>query len=1745
MSEKRLKLGFQRKTAAEQIREIHAYSLENKQDLDFSENLLARVDNLDVIYEDFKKVHNSIISLLATDEEFAAEDEIRKQVDLLYFGVKASASKVILAQTRHNMQINTPPTAVARLPKINIPIFDGNLKAWPAFYDLFCSMIHNNSSLSSIEKFHFLRTSLEKDAFNLIKSIPVSENNYLIAHDTLVKRFQNTRFLATNYFNEIYTAQSLTRSSAKDLRNLADIFRENLEALKLLKFNVDGWDFIIFNILLQKLDAKTRTDFELKYSHMDMPTYKDLVSFLEGHCKALESVYNMAPSSSKNKPGAQRSTTEQHPRFSRQSSAFLTADPCQNTLSGNSTDKSLSNFPKANCLLCSALHGLHRCPAFLSKSSNERLSFARRHKLCTNCLRSPHSVRNCRSTITCRICSNPHHTLLHLNKTNEQTSTSGRLKETSSSNSETLTSSDAASEVQLNNPVVNGTQQPSVLNASTSTLCVASTVLLSTAQVEIRDAYGGFQRVRVLLDTASMANFISEPCVNRLGLARTNCSQSLEGLNGMSSATSKGMANCFIKPVTNKNPTFCFDAVILPKLCSTQPKVNIHIDEWKHIKGLSLADPKFNIPGPIDILLGAELVPYILGPGRVFGIPGQPVGLETVFGWVLQGKIQAKTPLYTSLLSCHTSLDFSLDTTIQKFWELESVPKASSLSEEDLQCEAFFKTTTSRTESGSFIVGLPFRHSSPLLGDSYSQALRRFTLLENKLAKDEDLFKRYSSFVKEYIDRNYISEVPISHYREPSAYYIPHHSVTTGKFRVVWDASAKTSNGLSLNDNLMSGPKLHHEVSEILLKFRSYPVAFICDIKQMYCQILVRSEDRQYQRMLWRFSRSENLKEYQMNRVTFGIKSAPYLALRTLKELASGEQQSFPLASEVLRQNMYVDDCCSSAPDVPTALKIQRELISLLKRGGFELGKWASNHPELLTAVSSTDTKMSLDFQCEGPTIIKVLGLQWDPSNDVFSYAFTPVESHCTKRSILSQIARIFDPLGFLAPVCLSAKHMLQQLWISNAGWDEVPSAAIVEEWNIFKSELPNLSDIKLKRLLFSGNSSRLELHGFCDASSIGYGCIIYIREISSSGQISVTVVSAKSKVAPLKTQSLPRLELCAAVLLADLMNFVQETYSKNWVVDRVYAWSDSQVTLAWISASPHRWKTFIANRVSHIQSSIPPSSWRYIPTQLNPADCASRGLSPNQLLCHALWWQGPDFLFEKEDSWPQQPMLIEQTSTEIFKEEQKTSLHTSFDKHFISELLSRVSSLPKILRIVAFVLRFISNAKRKNSQEGVVTPLEIFRARQAIILQLQKEHFSDIITNINSNSLLPKPFRKLAPFIDEAGILRVGGRLRKSGLPFDVKHPILLPKNSRFTDLVIEFTHREHFHPGLKTLHNILVQTFWILSPRAAIYRCLSKCIKCFRLKPKSYAPVMADLPSFRVSQLKAFSKVCLDYAGPFLITLGKHRGAKTSKAYICLFVCCATKALHLELCSDLSSDCFLAAFRRFISRRGRVSDLYSDQGTNFIGASSQLHSFAKTTAEKLSINWHFNPPAAPHFNGLSEAGVKAVKTHIYRVTDSQILTYEEFYTLLTQIENILNSRPLCILSDDPNDLSPLTPSHFLTLEPTSSFSEPDYKDLKINRLDRWQLIQRMQADFWTRWSQEYLHTLQQRSKWLESQENIKLNVLVLIKNESKSSLKWPLGRVVKLHPGNDGVVRVATVRTQQGLFQRPVVKLCPLPAS
>lgn len=492
----------------------------------------------------------------------------------------------------------------------------------------------------------------------------------------------------------------------------------------------------------------------------------------------------------------------------------------------------------------------------------------------------------------------------------------------------------------------------------------------------------------------------------------------------------------------------------------------------------------------------------------------------------------------------------------------------------------------------------------------------------------------------------------------------------------------------------------------------------------------------------------------------------------------------------------------------------------------------------------------------------------------------------------------------------------------------------------------------------------------------------------------------------------------------------------------------------------------------------------------------------------------------------------------------------------FVEKIVHRFSSFSKSVRVLAYCRRFVYNIRsaKTDRQINYLLVHELQEAEILIVRSVQQLHFADDYFSLCEHGELPDNSKllPLAPFLDEHKLLRVGGRLRNSVLPFDAKHPIVLPSKHHITNLIIDESHERTLHGGVQLTLNHLRNVFWVVNGRRIVRQRIGRCLICFRHRPKLSTQLMGDLPAHRVQPTAPFSSVGIDYAGPFNISPSKGRGRTSTKGYVSLFVCLVTKAIHLELVSDLSSDTFLAALKRFVGRRGLCVDIFSDCGTNFVGANRQLkinQKWYRTFIEEKAIpylvekriQWHFIPPSSPHFGGLWEAGVKSMKTHLRKTVGDQVLTFEEFSTVLCQIESCLNSRPLCPMTNDIDDLAVLTPGHFLIQRAMLATPEPIIETKPLQQ--RWKNCEFLAQRFWRQWSSEYLSRLQHRPKWLKRQQNIKVDDIVLIRDERILPNQWPLGKVIEAHPGDDGLVRVATIKTRTGLFKRPIAKLCLLP--
>ncbi|XP_043064528.1 uncharacterized protein LOC122320485 [Drosophila ficusphila] len=559
--------------------------------------------------------------------------------------------------------------------------------------------------------------------------------------------------------------------------------------------------------------------------------------------------------------------------------------------------------------------------------------------------------------------------------------------------------------------------------------------------------------------------------------------------------------------------------------------------------------------------------------------------------------------------------------------------------------------------------------------------------------------------------------------------------------------------------------------------------------------------------------------------------------------------------------------------------------------------------------------------------------------------------------------------------------------------------------------------------------------------------------------------------------------------------------------------------------------------------------NWSHVRSEQNAADLASRGVPLSDLVGSQLWWHGPEWLQRPGDQWP--AVFVQNPSTEL----EQHVVKTNFAKAASENFLTRFSKLDKALRVLVYVLRFPTCCRKgPKGPAGPPTNIEIRHSGEVLVALAQREEYVQDLNSSNSKRPLSgsSPIKNLFPFMDQQGLLRASGRLSASkAVKYDERRPIILPYSCRLSRLLVEFIHQISLHGGNQLMIRIIRAKYWVPKLKNLVKAVGSSCKVCIIFKKRLQSQLMGDLPTDRVSFSRPFTYTGIDYAGPFEIKNYTGRARPITKGYVCVFVCFSTKAIHLEPTSDLTTEKFLAAFARFVARRGCPQRVYSDNGKTFVGAATLLsRDFLQAVKESAmgtyghqGLLWRFIPPCALHMGGLWETGGKSFKTLFYKATSSRKYTFEKLSTILSKVEACFNSRPLSPMSEDPSDLLALTPGHFLIGGPLLSTAEPEIKGEDKSIINRWQHLKAQHQQFNVRWKEEYLKELHKRNKWQVPDRNIQVGDMVVVKEDNIPSNDWRLGRVVSVYPGADRRVGVIDVLTSRGTIKRPVHKVVLLP--
>lgn len=1278
--------------------------------------------------------------------------------------------------------------------------------------------------------------------------------------------------------------------------------------------------------------------------------------------------------------------------------------------------------------------------------------------------------------------------------------------------------------------------------------------------------------VRALFDKGSEINLITIKCVNRANLIKRNFSIELEGIIA-SQIVNNGITYAKLSPWFDMDEeTVIFKSFVIMKQLPFAQRNDIS-SQSAAFNDLVKADPYFYKTGHADILLGVDTWAEIVMNDLRWNGSGL-CAQQTIFGYAIFGSIQRTPSLAASISFGRIFINDDnerLDDLLQKFWIEEQPinPDEPILSEAELRAEKIYEQTTTRASDGAFIVRMPLIDGDIELGDSRKIAMERFFQLERRLKRNPEIREKYNAAMRQDIETG---QMRLATQTERSAigYYIPHHPIVK-RFRIVLDGSCVTSNGKSINDIQLPGPNKQEKLEVIVMRFRFHKYVLSADIKKMFRQIKMNSEDLKYQKIFWRFNETDPLKEYVLTTVTFGMKSSPFLACNTMLKSAEIYKEKYPLASKATKDERYVDDFMSGADTIDQVVELYTQLKSMLAECNFDLGKYKTNCFHLLKIINDNLECNDQPLQLSDDETTSILGLNWHPISDCFAFKIDEKWSDdkvITKRTISSAVAKIYDPSGYLAPVVIRAKAFLQELWKSKLSWDEQLSKDISERWINFFNDLSAINEVRIPRWLQTTDGRDIQLFGFADASELGYGAVIYVR-CASGSTIWSNILTSKTKIAPVKTVSIPRLELCAATLLAQTMTVVRKKCNLENVPYRCY--SDSNITLAWIKSCPSTLKTYVGSRVKKIQENSSIQSWNYVASKENPADLASRGIKPSELIKCDIWWHGPSSILLETNQNTSKVNELSCEETKALRDEFKPVITAklTIKDEIISicsiPLIDRYNRFSKIIRITAYIFkgcillslkfsgRTIKSSDSDSTSIGLLTPSDVVRARNYWIKYEQRRYFSKELTDteqgfeVNRSSNLVQ----LCPFVDQHGILRVRGRLLNATVTYDERYPIIIPSNSRLARLLLEEAHHETLHGSIQVMLHYTRSKYWIIGARKTAASTVKSCVTCLRFSKQDHHQIMSDLPEERITSSRPFSNCGVDYFGPIKVKRFAGRCKSIDTGYGAVFVCMVTRMVHIECVTDLTAGKFLDALARLAYAYQMPSTMFCDNAKTHIGAKNILTNLVETWQSRevesfltlRAIKFKFITPRAPNHGGLWEAAVKSAKYHLKRMILKEAFTFEQYQTLFAKISAVLNSRPLVPLTDDPTELNYLTPAHAVLGERIIHPICENLSDIPMNRIKQQKILDKIQQDFWQIWRKEYISTLQTRYKWNKTECNLKIGDMVILKEDNVPPGAWPIARVIETYPGTDDMVRTVKIRTPRNDYVRPICKLIKLP--
>ncbi|KAL6735613.1 hypothetical protein Aduo_006035 [Ancylostoma duodenale] len=1756
----------------------------------------------------------------------------------------------VVTQTLPNHHESIPSTNIMtaqpiRLPKFELPKFNGELESFPEFWDVFSAAVHNNNSVPNTLKFLHLKNCLQGDAELVIRGLGMTEDSYINAINLLHHRYHRPNFTRNALVNKLKDIKPATES-AQSQRNTFSMISAIMIQLDKLEDNSEST--VVMQLIRDKFPEYIRTKLA-KRQHKHGTTWKtsQLLAALDGIIEQQEAVSDFRQSHSESvSMVAQRS-----PPISRTRQRYRSRSPSQESY--RRLSKHYTNpFDLNRCCFCdSKNHESKHCRNVTSPSARRRIMT--RQELCWVCFKRGHKSYRCRNP-PCRRCGKDHHTSLCLDsrqqrQSRRKTSPTRREREYNpyrshhtpssresseerylSRNSSRSPSSEraqdnhqsfrksspyprrrvtftnneentpkkvntATSEVLTNtfNPfpweedITDEEADPSVrtlvcfdMHQEHSCTCPR---LMATYGKAVNEKTGTIEKVSILLDTGSQHSYIREDTAVRLNLPLSRFKTcNVMTFGGQSSAEKSARTRVTLVDIEENQVTI---HLCTRKMITTVCSHNIipHTPLQRHASSVIKEEIS------IDILLGIDYYWKIVDHNATENFGNGLITINTRFGPVTSG--YTRLPRNHVLITKETRDEeySSTDTILSKLWDLETIgihddpnPSADQRENEKI-INQFLRTT--RIKDGRIYVNFPWKENYPKMADNKNLARRRLENQYEKYHNNPEVWKAYCDTFHQQLSNGIIEEVDENSSNGKNVYYLPHQVVTkdseTTKHRIVYDASSHYRGSPSLNDCIHQGPTILPDLCGILLRSRLHRYLITADVEKAFHQVYLHEDQRDATRFMWLKNPTlppsdENIRIFRFTRVPFGINASPFLLAMAVKHFINQDKDNV-IRKEIL-ENIYVDNLLIGAKTTEECLRKQAICKETFKKMRMNLREFMSNSAQLMKHLPGEDKAKSRKGA-------KLLGIPWDPNSDTIRIPLkllgNPVN---TKRTALQALASTFDPMGFLSPLLVKAKTFLQDLWQKNYDWDTPLSEEDENNWKQIVKEIYPYTSCLPRCITLCTDDTRYELLVFSDASQRLYAAAAYLLCKSPKDEYKCNILMAKSRLAPIEGVTIPRLELMACYIAVKLSLFINKQL--NIRVGTIRYFTDSQIALHWIHSNKPL-KTFVKNRVEFIRDSTKKLTdegleikFHFVNTANNPADCATRGLTAEESVKH-MWWTGPTFVTTPVKNWPNSdidftitPELTEEMSCE-FK-----SLTVLSDEPFKSIIpYTRTNNYDKLIKIIHFILKFLrtriferigakSRLRLSNSlpldhesQECKITVYDLKLAELYAIRHHYRENRTELQNLLNKGCIKVQQ--------GEDGLYRGITRLTNATIPDCSKFPILLLTRHPLTSLIIRKIHEKLFHAGVS--HTVVAtrETYLVPKIRQLVKSIISQCVPCKKIQGRPFTyPTLPDLPAQRVIRSRPFQNTGLDYFGPLLIRSIKN---EIRKVWVCLFTCMATRAIHLESVADNSAIEFISAFRKFIARRGAPDLVISDNAPTFkLGSEILTNELPKNRNNPLvhsfvlqeRLQWKFITPFSPWKGGFYERLVGSVKNALKKTVQKAILTSKTLETLVTEIEGVLNSRPLTPIGNTnsaeevrilrPIDLlqphADVAPFIKSTNTKSSTYAVSASTETKEYVNSWFQTATENLNTFWNVWQKEYLQALvekHQQSKTYKfgAKTCPKEGQIVLVKQECTSRTEWPLAIILKLNKSKDGTVRSAKIRTSnKSEVERPINQLIPL---